>query len=446
MKTYGTKTGYVAPSNVNPATMPGQTPATGPFDPKYIAEKVRTLGSQMQATITPSDVQNIVENIRELLDSAPPGVTTNPVKYEQFIVQAVQQFVNAQNIQQGDVEQIVPIQPMQPAATASRKSFNLKQAHEVDPYYGGGDEIEMQGLQSEKGLAQDQFIQEEPVAFNDSSELRDWLEGKSQDPEDAKNALLDPIGPEEIVEMEGETHNKTDVLGTLLDKYWASDPESSEDRMRIAQAVYDYALAESLKVQQPNDRDTFEMREKVTMQTPNDTIKKIAQDMVNKHKPDSPKSFNLSKTAQHKTLDNAFLWGPGQTKIDPFLRQPVSDWHIIERNKGFGLVVDDVWNIDWENIWRSTIMDKYSRPYRNKSGEWVGGYIQKRFETDKNIPETNNIQLKPGQRRRPYLAEYASTEARLEDMREKDERGYGPQTSGEPFNWKEAQGSKKKVS
>ena len=55
------------------------------------------------------------------------------------------------------------------------------------------------------------------------------------------------------------------------------------------------------------------------------------------------------------------MYGPAETrKVDPFLRQHVSDWHIVERNKGFGLVVDDVWNIDYETIWRENIMDKLS--------------------------------------------------------------------------------------
>jgi hypothetical protein len=71
------------------------------------------------------------------------------------------------------------------------------------------------------------------------------------------------------------------------------------------------------------------------------------------------KKFNLTKNAQHKTIDNMIMWGPQPTpRIDPFLRQPISDWHIVERNKGFGLVVDDIWNIDYETIWRQNIMDK----------------------------------------------------------------------------------------
>jgi len=138
------------------------------------------------------------------------------------------------------------------------------------------------------------------------------------------------------------------------------------------------------------------------------------------------------------------MYGPESVRIDPFLKQPVSDQHIVERNKGFGLVVDDVWNIDWETIWRSTIMDKYSRPYRDADGNWVGGYIQKRFEVDKNIPETSNYQLKPGERRKPYLPEYGLTEARLQAARASGDIEGGPDINREkPFNWKEASSKKK---
>jgi hypothetical protein len=186
----------------------------------------------------------------------------------------------------------------------------------------------------------------------------------------------------------------------------------------------------------------------------NEEIKKLAEKYVKQEKKKSKRtSYNLQKEAQHKGFDTSvLLYGPGQKKFDPFYRQPVSPYTMLERNKGFGFTVDEVWDLDWEAIWRGNIMDKYSRPYKDsKTGEWVGGYVQKRFEVDKNIPEQNNLQLKPGQRRKPFLPEYGLTEARMEDMRSKQDRGYGPVSEGEVFNWKEAQAkcacdeSKKKV-
>lgn len=167
------------------------------------------------------------------------------------------------------------------------------------------------------------------------------------------------------------------------------------------------------------------------------------------------KKFNL-KTAQSKTVDdNVIMWSgqnpygkPQSSRVDPFTRQPISDWHIIERNKGYGQDgrIGDVFNFDWEAFWRGNIMDKYSRPYRDaQTGEWKGGYIEKRFEVDKWIPETNNLQLKPGQRRKPRPVEYGLTEGRLEKMREElaKERGYGPVSSGDPTNWTSANSEQK---
>ena len=148
--------------------------------------------------------------------------------------------------------------------------------------------------------------------------------------------------------------------------------------------------------------------------------------------------FNLTKIAQHKSMDNVILYGPDQTYMDEFTRQPASKWSLIERNKGFGLVVDDVWDIDFESIWRGNLMDKYSRPYRNDDGEYVGGYIQKRFEVDKWIPETNNYQLLPGQRRRAYVPEQRSIEARMVAQRSSGDAPYESNDQSKPFNWKEA--------
>lgn len=168
----------------------------------------------------------------------------------------------------------------------------------------------------------------------------------------------------------------------------------------------------------------------------------------------SKNKFNL-KVAQSKTVDdNVIMWSgqnpygiPQSSRVDPFTRQPVSDWHIIERNKGYGQDgrIGDVFNFDWETFWRGNIMDKYSRPYRDaETGEWKGGYIEKRFEVDKWIPETNNMQLKPGQRRKPRPVEYGLTEGRLEKMRQDlaVDKGYKPVSVGDPTNWTSANSGK----
>jgi len=144
-------------------------------------------------------------------------------------------------------------------------------------------------------------------------------------------------------------------------------------------------------------------------------IKELAERDVE----NSSKTFSLEKTAQHQTVDELVLHGPGSKRISPFTGQLESDWHVIERNKGWGFRVGDLWNIDFETMWRRHIMDKYYRPYKDDKGNWTGGYLQKRFEIDRWQPEENKMQLLPGQKRRPIIQEQRSTESRLEASRDK---------------------------
>lgn len=162
-------------------------------------------------------------------------------------------------------------------------------------------------------------------------------------------------------------------------------------------------------------------------------------------------SFNLKKQAQqfHGTAHPEFFnYGPESKRILPWGNTGVvgNDWHVWLRAKDHSFIMDDH-AVDFDTFWRGNIMDKYSQPYRNNKGEWVGGYLNKRFETDRNVPEGNNHQLLPGQRRRPYLPEFATMEARMEASRGKyaKERGYDPTDSeAKPYNWKEAGTVKKK--
>ncbi len=278
------------------------------------------------------------------------------------------------------------------------KPFNLKKAQEV-PFdsMGLNDTPEMIGDQLE--MQQDT---ESYKKFKTHAELNDALLKVSEN----RNAFQIAWN-----EIQGENPQEPDSAQSALKSYFQDfNVKGEEQRLADAKVIYNlvYGNEEPVAIRAPFK----EIGDSALASS--EIIKKIAQNTANKNK---EKAFNLTKTAQHKTMDNAILWGPGQTRIDPFLHQPVSDWHIVERNKGFGLVVDDIWNIDYETIWRENIMDKYSRPYKDKEGNWVGGYIQKRFEVDKNIPETNNMQLKPGQIRRPILPEYGNTESRLQAAR-----------------------------
>ena len=285
------------------------------------------------------------------------------------------------------------------------KPFNLKKAQMEGMY--SDYPVEQMGLQNEQADALN--IPQPP--FQKVEDFMRWADNTDQ--AEVLQAFATPGGDELKERMEG---------------YLTTTEEG--DKAIIAGGMFKHPNF-------PLGGNVF-MAQEIRIGAVNEIIKKLAQKTVNKNK---KKVFNLTKTAQHKSLDNAILWGPGQSRIDPFLHQPVSDWHIVERNKGFGLVVDDIWNIDYETIWRENVMDKYSRPYKNKEGEWVGGYLNKRFETDRNIPEASNMQLKPGQRRKPVLPEYGNTESRLQDARNKGNIAGAIDTS-KPYNWKEA--SKKK--
>jgi hypothetical protein len=128
-------------------------------------------------------------------------------------------------------------------------------------------------------------------------------------------------------------------------------------------------------------------------------------------------NFSMKKEAQHKGMENIYYFGPDSVSVSPFTNDIQSGLHRVEQNKGFGLVLDDIKDLDYEAIWRQNIMDKYTQPYRDENGNYVGGYLNKRFEINRNIDPINNMQLPPGVRNRPYVPELGSTEARMEVAR-----------------------------
>lgn len=319
-------------------------------------------------------------------------------------------------------EQVTNMNPY----ASSKKPFNLKKKAQesempMDPM-GLEDSPELMGDELEM---RDETLSDpnlyETVKFKSHIELKEWL---------------DNTDSQEVYRILTE-NNAQDAKDAAEHYYFLKSDSSRASEEDVAEFSLEMwkMLPDSMKDEGGEVMGTPSILSEIV-----NINKKIAQEKVIERKENK---FNL-KTAQHKTIDNMLMWGPSQTrKVDPFLRQPVSDWHIIERNKGFGLVVDDVWNIDYETIWRENIMDKYSRPYRDKDGNWVGGYIQKRFEVDKNIPETNNYQLKPGEKRKPVLPEYGNTESRLQAARSEGEIEGAIDTS-KPFNWKEASSKKKR--
>jgi hypothetical protein len=342
---------------------------------------------------------------------------------------------------EGQEESVEQIQDMM-GNTAKVKSFNLKKAQVfpeatlTDPF---GAESTPEGLK----LEQDYMASQDPentLQWESPESLGDYLSNYESIHD------LSMRSPELLSAL-----SENEQARGALQRWFESD--NSETKSTYQTLIY-HALPEDMKNQEPGDmegqnipvQDTefgdTAFSEEITriITSSSDEIKKEVKKVIKKR---SAKKFNLSKTAQHKTDQNVIMWGPGEKRPDPFLRgQPVSDWHIMERNKGFGRDIDGYWGVDWEAVWRGSIMDKYSRPYRDsKTGDWIGGYIQKRFEVDKSIPEgRNNYQLLPGERRKAYLPEYAGTEARLQAMRNKNDGNLGRvfNNTSEPFNWREA--------
>lgn len=277
----------------------------------------------------------------------------------------------------------------------------------------------------------------ETYPFVDEGDLTDYLNNTGE--EAAQQQLLNFASG----------IDNANSLGSFVQGFYL---EAVENRLRYAASNIWPMIDEAAKRARPENGVDQYMGDQETMETPvtdseqvkvvmptvvesNKQIQKLAQQHSKEAKTAKSEGFNLSKYAQHKTVEELVLHGPNSKRISPFTGQLESDWHVIERNKGWGYRVGDLWNLDFEQFWRQNIMDKYSRPYRDSDGNWVGGYIEKRFEVDKWVPEENNLQYKPGQHRKPYIPEQRSTEARLEAMRAKKDRGYEPESDGDPYDW-----------
>lgn len=362
----------------------------------------------------PSDKQNFLDQLMmqsEKAKGVSQAINDNAKSQKDMIKDMENQGVNVQT-------NVAPI--------LSSKKFNLKKAQMMPQ------EMAPQAPQAQQ-----------PQQFQDGTDVKDWLNNMG-DPNVAIEALKKYTNSNQVV-TDPNTQSSEEALGVIKEAVFSFfSTDNPQEQLDAASEIFKMILPDSAKSSEQNGiptqlETTVPNIAKIVDET-NRVIKKLAEETKKANK-----TFNLTKMAQQKTIENVITQGPTQTRIDPFTGMLISDWHLIERNKGFGLKIDDVLDIDFESIWRGNIMDKYYSPYRDKEGNWVGGYIENRFEVDKNIPPLNNYQLKPGEKRRPYVPEYSSTEARLEASRKdlNKERGYAPAEDGKVFNWKEA--SKKKV-
>lgn len=123
--------------------------------------------------------------------------------------------------------------------------------------------------------------------------------------------------------------------------------------------------------------------------------------------------------------------GPSDNRMCPKIKKPVSTficrYHCLD-----GLAVDDHQVLCGQAIWLDSMMDKFSREYRDKDGKWVGGYLRKRYEIQEDDGGHPYL-LPPGERSAPLHEDAWSYEKRLQEMRrsEGSKRGYS-ETPGDP--------------
>jgi hypothetical protein len=268
------------------------------------------------------------------------------------------------------------------------------------------------------------------INFNDPQELQDILDQNKQDP-----AFIN-----KLVQM--APSDSQDIVKDAIQRYY--EPRDIADKAIISAEIFKAIHGRGQGEESVPATFVESSVNDIVLKT-NDMIKEIAIKVASAN---INKPFNLRKESQYHGHDfTEFInFGPESKRMLPYSNTGMlaNDWHVWQRAKDHGFIFDDH-AVDFDTFWRGNIMDKYSQPYRNEDGEWVGGYINKRFEVDRNVPEGNNYQLLPGQKRRPGLPEFASMESRLQANREKikKQEDFSTIATVAKFNLKQANLKKK---
>ena len=401
------------------------------------------LKSKVQQLI--QNIQNQKPNIIGVMQSDPSGnvinVAKNLIKENiDSITNTKLELTNDLNNLQKSYEEFFNIQIIKTQkATEMNKKFNFKKISQ------NTQDIPQGGLGVEPSMLE-QTAPQENILDNPVDMSQEMAPNESNIPFGNQEDLLAFLGNNDHLNSRNNLIDHSldkDKFASDLEKFYEDGlPETKKMELVVTQIWPN--LNNSAKKPEVDDESVIEAPYKSANIN---EIKKIVQasnksieDFCKKNiKKSNTKSFNL-KTAQHKTLEQVVMYGPSEKRIDSITGQMISDWHVVERNKGWGFRVGDLWNIDFETIWRTHIMDKYSQEYRDKDGNWVGGYINKRFEVDSWIPEGSNLQLKPGELRRQKMPSEGLVEARMQQERfDADKKN----EAEKPFNWKEASNKKK---
>lgn len=309
--------------------------------------------------------------------------------------------------------------------------------------FGDSSSDDMMGLDAEQGVDENaDMMSEEPsnIDFQTPEELKSLLDENAENPEFLNEILkISPADEQEFVK-------------DSLQRYY--EPERDEaDKTIISAEVYKSIHGRGKGEQEVPATYTKASIMNLIRKT-NASIEKFAKQAAGDGSVQkTAKSYNLKKQAQaygRSHMSEFLNYGPDSARMLPYSNTGLvgNDWHVWIRGRDHNFIFDDH-AVDFETFWRGNIMDKYSRPYRNEKGEYVGGYINKRFEVDRNIPEGNNLQLLPGQTRRPYIPEWSTLEARMTAARSKmaEDRGYTPSDTAhepnDPYVFKSASVKKK---
>ena len=228
----------------------------------------------------------------------------------------------------------------------------------------------------------------------------------------AKNELQSAIG-------KGFSTETSDMIMDIQG-FNPKDPAQKKEAAKILGMIYDTYISQT---------EPIIMSEK----KPKGIIKfNLSDNIIN----------NQTKTAASHFGEAYFTYGPTEKRICPKLRgKNMGDFvseYICRHHCLDGIVIDDNKTVCGEAMWRANVMDKFSREYVNAEGEIEGGYLNKRFEINRNVPEENKMRLKPGEIRKPRPASMGNIESRMQDMRNKEaeKRGYRPDSdTSKPFAW-----------
>ncbi|KKN50664.1 hypothetical protein LCGC14_0630480 [marine sediment metagenome] len=220
-----------------------------------------------------------------------------------------------------------------------------------------------------------------------------------------------------------------------LESIQVLDPISQKDKAaRFLGQVYESFIAGSAYP----PIETQPMEPVMSEKNPKGIIKFNLSDHVD-NQPEA-----IEKTASAFQSQEYVLYGPSEKRICPKMKGKktgggdVVSEYICRHHCLDGIVIDDNKTICGEALWRANAMDKFSHEYVDEDGKIQGGYINKRFEVNHNVPEETNMRLKPGETRKPRPPEMGNYESRMQAMRkaEGEKRGYKPDTNtGDPFQW-----------